>query len=334
MRPDYGRLITRSFEIMRRYRALWLFGFLLALTGGGGGGGNNANFSFGNNPRGGNVPNLPPGSGQVIVLIIAAVACIIILWVLLSIILRFLSRGALVGLVAQLETSQVAPTVRRGFSIGADRFWSLLGIALVINIPLVILSLILLAIAAVPLLTTLLPLISTAGSRPPDQLVGLVVGGAFGSILLFCCVILLLIVVDLIIRPFYEFFMRASVIDRRGTMDAIREGYRVARLNLGNTVILYILIIAIGIGFGILMIPVAIVLIGIPVAVGLAAGAAANAALPGIVAGLVIGIPMILILLFIAGLYQVFESTLWTEGYLALSAPPAAPAVAETPAAV
>ena len=35
---DYGRLISHSFEIVRRYRALWLFGFLLALTGGSGGG--------------------------------------------------------------------------------------------------------------------------------------------------------------------------------------------------------------------------------------------------------------------------------------------------------
>jgi hypothetical protein len=145
---------------------------------------------------------------------------------------------------------------------------------------------------------------------------------------------LFLVLVQLVLRPFYEFFIRACVIARRGTLDAIREGYRLARANLGNTVILYVLIIAIGIGFGLLMIPVALILIGIPVGIGFAIGAAANSALPGVVAGVIIGIPMVLILLFISGLFQAFESTLWTEGYLAMTAPPAVPTVVETPSAV
>ena len=34
---DYGRILARAFEITRRYRALWLFGFLLAVIGGSGG---------------------------------------------------------------------------------------------------------------------------------------------------------------------------------------------------------------------------------------------------------------------------------------------------------
>lgn len=332
---DYGRLISRSFEIVRRYRALWLFGFLLALTGGGG---PNANFNFGDlgsgRGRGGNLPSLPPGSEQMIAVIVAIVVCLAILWLVLSTVLKFVSRGALVGLVAELEASQTAPTVRRGFSIGADRFWPLFGIALLINIPLFIVSIVLLLVAAVPILTTLLPLLSTAGGRAPDQLVGLVIGGAFGSVLLFCCVILFLVLVQLVLRPFYEFFIRSCVIGRRGTLDAIREGYRLARANLGNTVILYILIIAIGIGFGLLMIPVALILIGIPVGAGFAIGAAANSALPGIVVGILLGIPMVLVLLFISALFQSFESTLWTEGYLTMTSPPAVPAVVETPPAV
>ena len=334
---DYGRLVSRSFEVVRRYRTLWLFGFLLALTGGSGGGdiANSISWNFdGGSSRGGNLPSLPPGIWQMIAVIIAIVVCIAILWLVFSIVLRFVSRGALVGLVAELEASQTAPTVRRGFRIGADRFWPLLGIALLINIPLFLVSIILIVIAAVPILTTLLPLLSTAGGRPPDQLVGLVIGGALGSVLLFCCAILFLVLVQLVLRPFYEFFIRSCVIARRGTLDAIREGYHLARGNLGNTLILYILIIAIGIGFGLLMIPVALILIGIPVGVGLAIGAAANSALPGVVVGLIIGIPMLLLLLFISGLFQAFESTLWTEGYLAMTAPPAVPALVETPPSV
>ena len=39
-------LVKRAFAITRRYRVLWLFGILVALTSGGGGGGNGANYSF------------------------------------------------------------------------------------------------------------------------------------------------------------------------------------------------------------------------------------------------------------------------------------------------
>ena len=30
---DYGKILTHSFEVVRRHRALWLFGILLALFG-------------------------------------------------------------------------------------------------------------------------------------------------------------------------------------------------------------------------------------------------------------------------------------------------------------
>ncbi|MBI4788019.1 MAG: hypothetical protein HY782_13355 [Chloroflexi bacterium] len=324
---DYGRLITRSFQVMWRYRALWLFGILLALFGGGGANFNVGNYSFGDGDGrggpGGIAPNLPPNFAELIVVIVAAAICIALILVVLSIIVRLLSRGALVGLVAELETDQTIPTVRRGFRIGADRFKSLLGIALLVNVPLFVVSFALIVIAAVPLIASLIPLIGAAGGRAPDELIRVVIAGAFGSVLIFCCVIILLILVQLVIRPFYEFFVRACVIAQRGAMDSIREGYRLVRANLGNTIVLYILLIGIEIGFGILMIPVGLILIGIPVGIGIAIGIAMNSAVPGIIVGAIIGIPMLLILLFVSGLFRVFESTYWTEGYLAMSAPPA-----------
>jgi len=113
---------------------------------------------------------------------------------------------------------------------------------------------------------------------------------------------------------------------KRGVFDSIREGFRIVRANLGNVAVLYILLIGIGLGYGLLMIPVALVLIGIPVAAGFAVGIVANAVTPSVVAGIIVGIPMLLILLFIARLYETFRSTVWTEGYLAVTAP-RAPAV-------
>lgn len=319
---DYSKLLTRAFEITRTYRALWLFGVLLALFGGGGGGFNFGNFGTGGGggQRGGEgFPTLPTIAGPTILLIVGIVACIVIIWLLLSIILRFVSRAALIGLVQELEASQTTPTVRRGFSIGFARFWSLLVIALVVNIPLFIVSFALIVIAALPLIGSLLPLISSGARRAPGEIVALAVTGMFGSIALLCCVVLFLILVGLVIRPFYEFFVRACVIGKRGALDSIREGYRIVRANPGNVAVLYILVIAIGIGFGLLMIPVALVLIGVPVGAAFAVYLVANSIGAAIGVGALIGIPMLLLMLFIYGLYQVFESAVWTEGYLAVT---------------
>ncbi len=320
---DYGKLLSRAFEITRAYRALWLFGILLALFGGGGGNFSNvANFSNGGSSgRGGTggFPQIPPGLAQAIGVIILAVVCIALIWIILSIILRFVSRGALIGLVQELEANAATPTVRRGFSIGGSRFWQLLGIALTINIPLAIFSLALFLVAALPVLASIMPMISAGQSF--EQVGGVFIGGMLGSLLLICCAAIFLWAVGLVVRPFYEFFVRVCVIQKRGVFDSIREGYRLVRANVGNVAVLYILIIGLGIGFGIAMLVVSLVLIGIPVAIAVVVGIAANSATPAIIAGAIIGIPMLLVLLFISGLFQTFESTLWTEGYLAIIAP-------------
>lgn len=320
---DYGKLLTRSFEITRKYRALWLFGILLALFSGGGSGnfGNLGNFGGGGgNGRGGagGLPTIPSSVMQMLGVILVAIACVALIWLILSIILRFVSRGALIGSVQELEASTTTPTVRRGFSLGASRFWQLLGIALTINVPLFIVSFALILIAALPVIASIMPMISAGQSF--EQIGGVFVGGMLGSLLLICCVGILLWIVGLVVTPFYEFFVRECVIQKRGVFDSIRAGYRIVRANVGNVAVLYILIIGIGIGFGIAMLVVSLILIGIPVAIAVAVGIAANSATPAVIVGLVIGIPMLLILLFINGLYRAFESTLWTEGYLAVIA--------------
>jgi chromate transport protein ChrA len=59
-------------------------------------------------------------------------------------------------------------------------------------------------------------------------------------------------------------------------------------------------------------------LILIPVSIGFAVYALAQSATGAIIAGVVLGIPMLIILIFISGLYQTFESTYWTLGYRAV----------------
>ena len=300
---NYGKIMSRAFEITYKYRALWLFGVLLVLFGGGGGGGN---FNFGNFPSGSGtgrsdlppVPSVSSEMWQLIAILIAALCCFFFVWFLLSIILRFVSRAALIGLVQELEANGTKPTVKRGFSIGAERLWKLLGIALAINIPLTVISLGLILLAALPLIVSLMPLIS-AGQPAPDALIGGVVASGIGSLALVCCAVLVLALIGLVIHPFYEFIVRTCVVTQRGVMDSIREGYRLVRANLGNVAVLYILAIGIGIGYGLLMIPIVLLLIAIPVGAGFLVYWLANSINAAILAGVVLGIPMFLVMLFI-----------------------------------
>jgi hypothetical protein len=320
---DYGKILARAFEITLKHRALWLFGVLFALFGGSSGG--SFNFPSGGGSSGGRstgldfpaMPTISSETWQLITILLGALICLALVWLVLSIILRFVSRGALIGLVQELEENHTAPSVRRGFSIGAENFWRLFGIALAINIPLMLFSIVLLLLAALPIVLALLPLIR-AGRTAPTELIATAVAGGVGSLALLCCAVLCLAALNLVIRPFYEFIVRACVINKTGVMDSIRQGYARVRANLGNVAVLYILAIGIGIGFGILMIPITLLLIAVPVGIGFAVYALAQSVTGAIIAGVVLGIPMLIILIFISGLYQTFESTYWTLGYRAV----------------
>lgn len=310
---DYGKIVMRAFEITRQYRALWVFGILLALFGGGG----SANVNFPGSAD--DLPRLSTLSSesevwQIIAMLVIVLVCFAIIWLLLSIVLRFISRAALIGLVQELEAEQKTPTVKRGFGIGAEHFWRLLGLALVINIPLAIISLVLIIVALLPMLLTIVPLIA-AGRSTPSELLAVALSGGVVSLVLICCVAFFLFALNFVIQPFYQFITRACVIQKIGVFDSIRTGYHIVRANLGKVAGLYILAIGIGIGFAFLMMPVVLLLFGIAAGVGWAVYAIAQSVLPALVAAAVVGIPMFLILIFIGGLYATFESTYWTLGY-------------------
>lgn len=321
---DYGRIVTRAFEITWKYRALWLFGFLLALMGEGA---SITPFNYDFNSRDftnqsiapGAIPGMPAIPWNMIVVGAGVVVCVILIWAVLAIIVRLISRGAVIGLVNELETSQTTPTVRHGFDLGTDHFGPLLGIALWINVPLTIVSLVLLLLGAAPLIASIIAVIQAG--RSDSSLVGLGITGLLGSIALLCCVVLLLVIVKFVIYPFYQFFIRACVIGQRSATDSIREGYRLVRANLGSVAILYILTIVLNFAFGVVVLLLGLIFAGIALLPAFAIGMASQSATFGVITGIVIGLVLLLVWLLIFGVYIVFESTIWTEGYLALTAP-------------
>lgn len=317
---DYGKIVTRALEITCLHRALWLFGILLALFESGSGIGN-ANVNVPSDISRGlmdALPHLPEQAWQLVSLAILALVCWAIVWLVLAIVLRFICRAALIGLVQELEADQKTPTVRRGFRIGMEHFGRLFGIALVINIPLAIISLVIIGIALLPFLMAIVPLMAAGRSAPEELLVVVLSGGVF-SLVLVCCAGLVLFALNLVIQPFYQFITRACVIQKIGVFDSIRTGYRLVRVNVSKVAVLYILALGIRIGFGLLILPVVLLLLAITAGVSWAVYAITQAVAPALVAAVGVGIPMLLILIFISGLYATFESTYWTLGYRAVT---------------
>ncbi len=322
---DYGKILSRAFAIVLKQRALWLFGILFALAGGNRSGASINVPSGGGNDRGTGVtpptlPDVPVPAQETILAIIIAVFCVAMLWGVLMVLLRIVSRGALIGLVNELETTQVAPTVRRGFSIGWERFRSLFGVGLIVNLPIALVSFVLILVALLPMLVSVIPLIASNRLREATPLL---IAGVAGSVAMLCLAGACLWAVHLLVRPFYEFFVRACVIEKHGAMDSLRQGYRIVRANAKNVAVLYILVIAVGFGFGLVMLPIAAILIAIAFVVGFAAYLATSTVTTGVIAGSVVGLVVLPVLLFLAGLYEVFESSVWTQGYLAATKTPA-----------
>jgi hypothetical protein len=325
---DIGRVFARSLEIAWRYKLLWVFGFVMALTGGGGGN----NFNYGLNQSNFNRPIapltrplVPPqvGAGVVIVLI-AFVACLFILYLILALYFRFVARGALVTSVRNIEKG-ITPTLGAAWREGHRYYGRLLGLGFLFLIPILIFTLLVLLIAFLPFIGSIVAIANQAGrgQLTPNEIAP-IISGFLGFLALACCAIICILIVHLIIHPIYEFAVRGIVLEELGTFEGLARGYRRVRENLGAVALLYLVLIGARIGWSIVLAVFSLPIIFLLLAFTTAIGTTPSVEVIVLVA-LAIALPIGLIFVFLEGLFQVFESNAWTEGYLALLAMPSAP---------
>jgi hypothetical protein len=324
---DHFDILKRAFNITWRFRALWAFGFFLALCGGGGGGGGgNFNFNPGfGGPSEGDLGELE-GLGQVvqwieenpevIVAIIVGFICLILLMTVVGIVVRAVTRTSLIAMVQQIEAGQPV-SVAEGFRLGwSNAAWRVFLAGLAVGIPQFILGLVLVLVIALPIVLALV-------SEEP-ALIGM---GAVLSILTCLVVLPLLIVLSVILGPFLELTWRRTVLDRRGVLDSLKDAFRLMANNKLNVFIIWLLLFAIGIGWAI-----ASLLILLPVA--LLAGLIIGGIPAGLVyllseswvGALIAGGPLALLALIVVfslggGLLLVYSSTVWTLTHLNLTRP-------------
>lgn len=342
---DHMGVLRRAWRILWSYRALWVFGIILALTTGGRGNGGNQGVQFngdGDDSRDVDMIESLPEDVQADIreleaffadvtpqqvtgppiAVVVGLACVIILLAVVFTIARYVSEVALIRMVDEYEETGEKVRVRQGFRLGWSRSaWRLFLIDLVIGIPVFIGVILLFLLAAAPVLISL----AVRGGEP--GLVAIIATVGLGFLVIFVVAI-----VALVVSLLMHFIRRACALRQLGVFDSIRQGYAIARQNMKDVGLMWLLMVGVTIAFAILTIPIFFLLLALGVASG---GGAFLAGLgiarlvsegltPWIVASAV-GIPIFLVvlivpLLFLGGLREVFRSSTWTLTYRELLA--------------
>ena len=228
---EYGKVLSRSVNIVWQNKFLIVIGILAALgsgsfPGGGGGGGGGGNGDLGQ------FPEIEAEIAALAAGLIVALVCVllfvgIVLWAISTI-----ARGGLIASVDNIESGEKS-SFRQSWSAGWQRAWTLLGIGLLPAIPALILFVVgLLSFGAYGGFLAIF-----------DEEFAQIGGAGLGiTIAVFACILIPIMLVLSILRNFAE---RACMLEDLGVIDSYRRGTSVLVSNLGEAIILFILQIVI-----------------------------------------------------------------------------------------
>ena len=353
---DIKKILKRSWHVLWNYRVLWIFGFLLAITGGGGGGGNGGssyqpNRNTGSNGSNGFNPNFQSGPfwreltdwfnqnitplfehpDQYVTTFIwigVAVLLFILLVAVVTSLIRYPAETAVIRMVDEYEQTGVKVGFRQGWKLGwnrrAFRLWV---IDLVIGVPAFLFIALLLGLGLVVFLSYV---------RGNNTLAVAATVAAIGCAFLFIFAFVILMVLLGLLR---QFFVRAAALEETGIGESFRHGWAMFKSNWKSAALMWLVMLGIGIGYGIvgiilffLLIPVFIILLlpaalvaGIPAAIALGITSIfASGPLAWIVAALVALPPFFMVLFaplaLVSGGYLVYTSSVWTLTYREIKA--------------
>lgn len=297
---DFGKVLTRSWEIIWKNKGLWIFGILASCSGGGANFGSGFNYSFGSK----DVGNLPDPERMTreferflnqggIGIILAIVCVVIILGLLLWIIGIFGKVSLISGVLAADAGGRI--TFRSVAALG----WKMLGSALGLNLVFALLSLAALIIG----ILIFIP-------------IGLVTLG-FGFICLACLLVPLAIAFTL----YMEIATIALVREQQGIGAALSRAWELLRTQTLHLVAMGVVLFVGGLIVG-LILAVPLALVALPAILSFMNGDAEAINRGLLTSGvlIVIALPIYLVL---RGIMQSYVQSAWTLTYLQLA--PAAP---------
>jgi len=317
----WGEIIKKSWHITWRYRALWILGLFAGITGGsfGGGGstGGGNNFSSLNSGSRSGTASSSAGSNpfsliqaehflsQWLPVIIVVSALLIVIGFALSII-RIGARGGLVWAVNEIEEGRT-PRIGEAWSVGFSRFWSLLGLSLMLIFPIAVAALLIVAGILIPLLG---PLMRGATPNPAAVFVPMCGILAIG--------VPLLLVAGLVLGVMFITATRFVMLEGSGAVHAIGESWRALRARFADHTVMYLINAGLTLVSSlVLAIPIVLVVlvIAVPIAV---AGASGQWGMLAAMAA--VGFVILLVVTFAySAIWGTFTSALWTIFYRRLT---------------
>ena len=323
MNFNFGEVLTRAWQIVWKYKVLWIFGILAGCArgggGGNGGGGGEGGFDFSS-------PSVPPGmerffqnmADNVMLYILIFIALLCVIW-FIAVFLGTVGRIGLIRGAAQADGGAEKLIFGQLFSESMPYFWRMFGLSLIVAVPV----LIFVAFVFAGTFAFFVPVAVSSGSGVGDN-------APFGFLafipLLIGCVCLfvpVMLVVGLIFRQAEN----AIVLEDMRLFPAISRGWEVFRKNLGPIFLMAIILWVIGIVAG-TIVALPIILVVIPSVLALALGNARNVSLALIGVCICLYIPVSMVL---NGVLTSYVESVWTLTYRRLTGfTPPAP-VAEPP---
>jgi hypothetical protein len=297
--PD--RYLKRALQIVWNYKVLWIFGFLLAITGGGGGGGGGGGTggssgyrgNFPTNPNDfrdfGNFGQYSPQMDKVAqwfetnvaplfateakaitttFIIIGILVGIAIIFGLIAAVIRYPAETAVMRMVNEHEQTGSKLRFKEGWKLGWNgRAWRIFLVDLLIGTPAFAVFVLLIGGLAAYMISN--------GTR----MAALFTPGVWIWIAIVVFLMMALAFVMLVASLVRQYIVRKIAFEAVGVWEGFRQGWTIFKQNLKHTILTWLIMIGIGIAFGFAMILVAIILVP-AYAVLLIPGAIA-AAVPG-----------------------------------------------------
>jgi len=356
---NIGNILKRAWKILWNYKVLWVFGFLMVLTGAnggsGGGGGGGGSYNRGLSSTAGNNANNLPGmmSGwsnsmrlwleqnfgswfsteqatlHTIMWVIIAIAIFAVVVNLLFSLVRYPAETAVMRMVDENDQNGSKVSFKQGWKLGwnirAFRIWL---IDTVLATPALLLAVLVMVGVLVTINNASVGLID---SFSPSM--------AFAWILLAIVLVIPLALLMIALGMLREFVVRYAAIDGLSFGQSFSKGWSMFKKDFKDIFITWLVLLGIGIGLGFAMILVVFLLV--PAYAVMAIPGAIVAAIPGAIAyaittifnanvwpwiiGGLVALPIFLAfvfspLTFVGGWVAIFTSNVWTLAFRQIKA--------------
>jgi hypothetical protein len=295
---DFGYVLKRAWEIIWKFKVLWIFGILASCGQASGSGWSNSGYRFS-----GQEINLSPQfehffdqpDPAIIALIIAFGIFFVLALIILAILLGTIGRVGLIRGTVKAEQGAERLTFGELWRDGLSYFWRVFGLNLLVGVVIFIAVLTIVILMIIPTVFTL----------------GLCL------IPLMCLFIPVMWAVYVVI----EQANIALVVENLGIFEAIKHGWRVVRDNIGNMVVISLILI-LGIGLiGGIVIGLPLLLVATPAFIGSIDGTL-NAFRTGLLISGLLFLLYLPVLLLLSGVLKSYTSSAWTLTYLRLTTKP------------